>query len=155
MALLEVLISSVIMATGMLAMLSMQTLALGTTLANSHLLQAEWQLNDLLERMKANPEGFAASLPTHPRGHVTMQCETVPGCSPAELAAHDLARWHQRLEALLPAGYGEISAATIEDYPLSARVYRVRVRWLGQDGRSREGGGGAVQMPVSSGIVAL
>lgn len=148
-ALLEVLLSSFIMATGMLAMLSMQTLALGTAQRNADLLQAEWLLNDMLERMKANPGGFVLALQAVPEGRVTALCETLSACSPYELAAHDLASWHYRLETLLPAGHGEISVMQIPGYPPASRVYRVRVRWQGQHG------GGARQIPASSGIVVL
>lgn len=148
-ALLEVLVSSFIMATGMLAMLSMQTLALGTAQRNADLLQAEWLLNDMLERMKANPGGFVLALQAQPGGRVNTLCETLSACSPAELALHDLANWYHRLETLLPAGHGEISVLEIPGYPPSSRVYRVRVGWQGQQG------GGARQIPASSGIVVL
>ena len=146
-ALIEVLLSSFIMTTGILAVLSMQTMALARAQTNSHLLQAEWLLNDMLERMKANPSGFAISLQARPQGLVKAQCETMSGCSPAELAAHDLARWHHRVVSLLPAGNAEIRSMTVAGYPESARAYQVFVRWQKDQG--------TLAMPVSSGIVVL
>lgn len=149
-ALLEVLLCSFILATGVLAVLNMQTLALGTVQSSAHLLRAEWLLNDMLERMKANPPGFAAALATGPNGRVSEYCETVSGCTVRELAAHDLAVWHQRLAALLPGGYGEIEPATIADFPSTAVLFRVRVRWQGSDQNN-----GYMSAPVSSAIVVL
>ena len=146
-ALVEVLLSGFIMTTGILAELSMQTMALARAQTNSHLLQAEWLLSDMLERMKANRSGFVISLQVLPRGLVKAQCETVSGCSPAELAAHDLARWYHRVATLLPTGNVEIRPVTVAGYPESARTYQVFVRWqTDQD---------TWAMPVSSGIVVL
>ena len=146
-ALIEVLISSFIMATGMLAVLSMQTMALSRVQANTQLLQAEWLLNDMLERMKGNPLGFASVLPARPGGQQMAHCQTRTGCSPAELAAHDLVRWHERIETLLPGGRGEVLPVSLTVYPEGKPIYQVRVVWqLGQ---------GDLQMPVSSGLVAL
>lgn len=150
MALLEVLISSLIVATGILAVLSMQTQALATTQTNRHFLQAEWLLNDMLERMKANPAGFAQSLENTPQGEITVACETSVGCSSTELAAHDLAQWYWRLEALLPAGRGEIALTSLAGFPDAARVYRVLVQWHGSKDDSHIG-----SIPHSSAIVVL
>jgi Tfp pilus assembly protein PilV len=143
-------LASFILGTGILAVLNMQALALSTSQNNSHLLRAEWLLNDMLERMKANPFGFLTALQLLPEGKINAQCESAPGCSPEELAAHDLARWRQRLTASLPEGHGEIEATTIAGYSHSARVFRVTVRWQGSRGSGR-----ATQMPDSSGIVVL
>lgn len=149
-ALLEVLLCSFILATGILAVLNMQTLALGTVQSSTHLLRAEWLLNDMLERMKANPSGFAAALATGPNGRVVEHCETLSGCTVRELAAHDLAGWQQQLAELLPEGYGEIEPATIPDFPSTAALFRVRVRWQGSDQ-----GNGYMPAPVSGAIVVL
>ncbi|MEX0738476.1 MAG: type IV pilus modification protein PilV [Pseudohongiella sp.] len=146
-ALIEVLLSSFIMTTGMLAVLSLQTMALGRTQVTSHLLQAEWLLNDMLERMQANPRGFDRSLQTTPRGRITPRCETLSGCSPAALAAHDLARWHHQVETRLPGGNAEIVPTTVQGYPDSARIYQVSVLWQTAQG--------PLALPGSSAIVVL
>lgn len=149
-ALLEVLLCSFILATGVLAVLNMQTLALGTTRASEHLMRAEWLLNDMLERMKANPSGFAAALEIWPTGHILARCETLSGCTAEQLAAHDLARWYQRLAEWLPGGYGEINPARWAEFPQTARLYLVHVRWQGNDP-----GDSHAAMPGSSAMVAL
>lgn len=149
-ALLEVLLCGFILTSGILAVLNMQALALGTVQSSTHLMQAEWLLNDMLERMKANPSGFAAALTSGPNGRVFEHCETVSGCTVRELAAHDLAGWQQRLAELLPEGYGEIEPATIPDFPSTAVLSQVRVRWQGS-----EQGNGDMSAPVISAIVVL
>jgi len=149
-ALLEVMLCSFLLASGLVAVLSMQTLALGNAQTSGHLLRAEWLLNDMLERMKANPSGFIATLAAEPNGRVRGHCESISGCTAEELAAHDLARWHQRLAELLPGGYGEIRPATLPGFPLAARLYQVRVRWQGNDQDY-----GFASAPDSSGMVAL
>ncbi len=149
-ALLEVLICSFILATGIVAVLNMQTLAVGVTLNSGHLLQAEWLLNDILERIKANPSGYQVALATGADGHVHDYCETLTACSAAELAEHDLARWQQRLAERLPGGYGTIEPVALPAFPPAARPYRVRVHWQGSIH-----GHGPASSPVSSGIVVL
>jgi len=150
MALLEVLMSSFILATGILAVINMQTLAMGTVQTNGYLLQAEWLLNDMLERSKANPTGFIVALSTWPDGRFNARCESPAGCSMAELAAHDLADWQRRLAERLPGGYGEIEPVTIRELPSPATPYRISVRWQGSKNSGRD-----TQVPVSSGIVVL
>lgn len=149
-ALLEVLLSSFIIATGVAAILTMQTLGTATTQANRHFLQAEWLRNDMLERMKANPAGFAAALTNMPQGQVSADCESRVGCSYSELAAHDLAQWHRRLQSLLPSGHGEIEPTTMTGYPDAASVFSVRVSWQGSE-RDKA----VAALSVSSGIVVL
>ncbi|HDZ10294.1 type IV pilus modification protein PilV [Pseudohongiella sp.] len=150
MALLEVLLSSFIIATGIAAVLSMQALGVGTVQANRHFLQAEWLLYDMIERMKANPAGFAASLANMPQGQVNVDCESRTGCWYIELAAHDLAQWHWQLQSLLPSGRGEIVPTPMAGYPDAARVYRVLVRWHGSEDDEQ-----FASMPLSSGVVVL
>lgn len=147
---LEVLLSSFILATGILAALNMQTLAVGTAQTNGHLLQAEWLLIDILERIKANPSGFSVALAAWPDGQSDARCESPTGCTTTELAAHDMAGWQRRLAERLPGGYGEIEPVTMAEFPSPVAAYRVSVRWLGS-----ENSGGDAQMPVSSGIVVL
>jgi type IV pilus assembly protein PilV len=149
-ALLEVLLSSFILATGLLAVLNMQTLAVGTAQTNGHLLQAEWLLHDMLERIKANPSGFGVALAAWPDGQSDARCESPTGCTTTELAAHDLAGWQRRLAERLPGGYGEIEPVTMAEFPLPAATYRVSVRWLGSGNND-----GDAQLPASSGIVVL
>lgn len=143
-ALLEVLLCSFILATGIMAVLNMQTLALGAAQGNGHLLRAEWLLHDMLERMKANPSGFSTALAANPTGVILERCESPGGCSTAELAAHDLARWHRRLAELLPGGYGEIEPATVTGFPPAVELYRVHVSWQVSDGYSPAPGSSAI-----------
>ncbi|MBC55099.1 MAG: type IV pilus modification protein PilV [Gammaproteobacteria bacterium] len=149
-ALLEVLLCSFILATGILAVLNMQALALGTAQTSAHLMRAEWLLNDILERMKANPTGFSAALESGAGGGLLGRCETLNGCTAAQLATHDLAQWQQRLTEWLPGGHGEIQPANWADFPSSATLYHVQVRWHGNDA-----GRGDAPVPRSSAMVAL
>ncbi|OFE11031.1 type IV pilus modification protein PilV [Pseudohongiella acticola] len=149
-ALFEVLLTSFILAAGILAVLNMQAMAVATSQNNSHQQRAEWLLHDMLERMKANPQGFWHALQVSPDGEPNAQCLTMTGCSPAELAAHDLANWQQQLVETLPVGSGEIKSTTLAGYPHTARAYRVSVHWQGS-----QGSGSATQRPDSSAIVVL
>lgn len=150
MALVEVLLSSLLVTTGMLAVLSMQTQALATAQSNRQFMQAEWLLNDMLERMKANPGGYARALTSTAQGEVNVACETPAGCSSMALAAHDLALWYGRLESSLPAGHGEITPTSMPGFPDAASVYRVLVQWHDYAGDSH-----GAAMPHSSSIVVL
>ncbi len=123
-SLIDVLVSLVVLSTGLLSMANLQVSALrgnqGAYLASV----AAQQAQDMAERMKANPAGVAADeydaidadIPT-----LQVNCQSA-NCDPEELARFDRNRWNAANQALLPAGGGQVS-------DVGAGMFLIAVRW--------------------------
>lgn len=123
-SMLEVLVSMVVLSTGLLGVANLQVAALrgnqGAYLASV----AAQQAQDMAERINANPAGVAAnqydavdtSVPT-----VTINCQS-SDCTPAQLALFDRNRWNATNQSLLPSGAGQVQE-------ISNGVFLIGVRW--------------------------
>ncbi len=97
--LMEVLIALVVLSMGMLGIASLYTQALGAGRATQFRSQATNLVTDIADRIRVNRLGQAA----YEGGPADNGCDAVI-CTPAQMAAHDLFLWVQRVEALLPSG---------------------------------------------------
>jgi type IV pilus assembly protein PilV len=107
-SLLESLVALVVLAIAVLGMLAIQLRTLAETQTGVHRAQAVRVIEDLAERIKSNPEGFArladytagwdAAAPDTP-----ADC-TANACTPAQLAQWDLGQWRQSVAQKLPKG---------------------------------------------------
>lgn len=114
--LIEVLISLLILAIGLLGMTGLQTVSLRNTQSAYLRTQASIASNDIVERIRANLQGGEANNYDANAGAVTAACNTIAGCTAGQLAANDIAEWNVALAADLPAGAGIVCAdATPED----------------------------------------
>lgn len=110
--LLEVMISLLILALGLLGMTALQNEALRFNYAAFTDSQAQFLLTDMVERIRANPGSnlyrisFIEPAPTPPKDCGASGIV----CSPAEMAAWDIAEWRAFVEdsTLLPDGESEI-----------------------------------------------
>lgn len=126
--LLEIMVSLVILAIGLLGLAGMQSVSV----INNHaaLMRSEASLlsYDIMDRMRANREharttsnylsNFNEAASSYPL------CNTPP-CSPSMLANHDLNQWKTDVSAQLPGGEAEIAR---ENLP-SGVLYVVTLRW--------------------------
>ena len=107
---LEVLISIVVIAFGMLGVAGLQAFALKNSQGASYRSVATVLATDLIDRMRANPvgstNGLYASGAVQGASTATADCLTPTGCDAVALAAHDLAEWQALIAAALPAGVG-------------------------------------------------
>jgi type IV pilus assembly protein PilV len=114
-SLLEVLISLVVLAIGILGVFALQTSSLKSN-QNAYLRsQAALLANDLIERARSNRQGFLDGAYNAPLPSLTAECLTTTGCTPAALAAHDVAEWQAALGQLLPLGGGMICIDSTPD----------------------------------------
>ena len=104
----EVLISLLILASGMLGMAGLQTVSLRNTQSAYLRTQASLSSSDIVERVRANMQGVEAGSYDANEGSLTAACNTVDGCAPAQLAANDIAEWNIALAAAFPAGAGTV-----------------------------------------------
>lgn len=126
----EALVALVVLAIGLLgiAALYLDSLRAGRTAI--YRTQAVNMAADLADRIRANRQGILAYATAFADAHVVnANCEDpLAGCTAAELAEHDLARWKAALGQQLPGGQGEVQVtapAAVGDLG----VYVITVRW--------------------------
>jgi len=135
--LIEVLISLLILAIGLLGMSGLQTVSLRSTQSAYLRTQASIASNDIVERVRANLQGVEANSYNNIAGEATAACNTAVGCSFSELASNDIAEWKGALATNFPAGLGTVCAdSTPEDGTPAApacdglgTLYAVKIWW--------------------------
>jgi len=114
--LIEVLISLLIMAIGLLGMAGLQTESLRNTQVAYFRTQAAILGNDIVERVRANLQGVEAGSYNNNDGLANAACNSLTGCTSAQLAGNDVAEWKTALADNLPLGVGTVCVdATPED----------------------------------------
>src|SRR5262245_37855713 len=110
--LLEVLITIVVVAFGLLGLAGLQVFALKNNQSAAMRVIATSLANDMIDRMKGNFGGVVAGGYNRPStadyGTAVASCNQAGGCSSAELAQNDLKEWRDRVVASLPGGDGII-----------------------------------------------
>ena len=129
--LIEVLVSMVILAIGLLGLAVLQIASMQNTQGGYLRAQATLLAYDIIDRMRANIPGVSAgnydiALATAaPGGLSCLNLVVAPGCTVAEMGNFDVTQWRTSLGAYLPDGNGSIAAA---DIGTTTRV-TVNVQW--------------------------
>jgi type IV pilus assembly protein PilV len=148
--LLEVLITIVVVAFGLLGLAGLQVFALKNNQSATMRVAATALANDIIDRMKGNFSGVIAG--GYNRSNLADYTTAVAGCNQAggctanELAQNDLKEWQDRLAETLPGGEGIVclDATPNDAAPTPAApgcdnngvtVYVVKIWWL--DDRSQ------------------
>jgi type IV pilus assembly protein PilV len=148
---LEVLISMVIIAFGLLGVAGLQAFALKNSQSATFRSTAVLLAADLSDRVRANAGGAIDGNYNQPDiasyGTAVSDCLTTTGCTPAQLAQNDLFEWQQRIARSLPAGAGVVcldstpndgaDAAAPACDNLGTNNYVVKIWWT--DDRNRSG----------------
>ncbi|MBD3671012.1 MAG: type IV pilus modification protein PilV [Gammaproteobacteria bacterium] len=129
--LLEVMVALLISAISLLGLASLQLSARNSLDASFQYSQASLIAQDLSERMHANPAGVRAGLYSNintENGSGTLS-DCSAGCSPAAIAANDIATWSQSIQnsELLLLGIGQTA--------LNGDRVAITVLWNGQKER--------------------
>jgi type IV pilus assembly protein PilV len=108
---LEVLISIVVIAFGLLGVAGLQAFALKNSQSASFRSVATVLATDLIDRMRANPVGATGNSYANGANEGTATevaaCLQAAGCpTPQDLAANDLFEWHALISRSLPRGVG-------------------------------------------------
>lgn len=109
--LIEVMVSALIVAFGILAMIALQANAIRFNKTSEYRSIATLLANDLADRMRVNPDAAVTkdydlqAVYSRP-GSVPArtECGTPLNCSPADLARRDLGEWQRALYFALPGG---------------------------------------------------
>lgn len=108
--LIEVMVSLLILAIGLLGMTALQNEALRFNFAAFTESQAQFLINDMIERIRANPGSNLYGITAiEPAVVPAVDCG-VNTCTPDQMAIWDLSQWRASVEdsSLLPAGESEI-----------------------------------------------
>lgn len=134
----EVLITLVITATGLLGLASLQLNALKSNQFSYNRTQAVVLAYDMADRMRANSEAIDAKTYNQADRTVGSACSTSSGCSSTVMAKHDTYQWHQLLANTLPSGDGLVcidSSPESTDTPASPGCdgvgddYAIKIWW--------------------------
>ena len=108
--LVEVLVSMVILAVGLLGIAGMQMKGLKTTGNANSITLDSYLAENLIERMRNNPQGVdGGGYNVSPvNGTVPTDPNCLPSCTSATLAQTDLYIWGQALSSDLPSGSGGV-----------------------------------------------
>lgn len=112
--LIEVLVTVIVLAIGLLGLAGLQLTGLRYNYSAYQRSQATILTNDIVDRMRANRTvaetgGYNIALGTTP---TATSCEgTGASCTPATMATADLYDWKETLADVLPAGDGSVTQA--------------------------------------------
>jgi type IV pilus assembly protein PilV len=122
--LIEVLITVLILAVGVLGVAAMQVTTLQNLNSSYNTSVAEIVAEDLSERMRANPTGALADSYVHSGPAPVNYPDCVANaCNMGDLAAYDVGSWLVALTAVLPAATGEVTRNA------GTNIFVVTVRW--------------------------
>ncbi len=113
-SLIESLVATTVLAIGILCLLAVQIHTLAQTQTSVHRAQAVRAIEDLAERVKANPDGFgqlrsgAYNSPWDATSDAASDACEANACSPTELALADIAQWRKTITRSLPLGQANV-----------------------------------------------
>lgn len=127
----------IILAIGILGISAMQTSSLKSNQSSYMRTQAVFHSMDMVERMRSNKTGVQAGNYNDPAPVLNSDCLTAPGCTAAQMAAHDVAEWEASVASALPTAVatvcldsdpsdGEAGAPACDS---SGAVYAIKIWW--------------------------
>lgn len=131
-ALLEVLVSAIILGVSMLGILSMQNMSVGykhQASLNGHMI---FLIEDIVDKMRNNEVGvdgdrYITGLgATAENMKKTTDCETTP-CNITQLASWDLQQWKVEVARLLPQGQASIARVDADTFTITVQYVDHRI----------------------------
>ena len=147
--LIEVLISMLILAVGLLGLAGLQATGLRNNISAYNRSQATQLAYDLADRMRANvaeAQNYNTSIyiTQAPAGTAVPNCELAAGCSPTQMAQNDLSVWNTNVTTTLPLGQGTVG--------VTVSLFTITINWDdNRDGCVNPGdaGAGCAALPAS------
>lgn len=123
-SLVEVLVSVIIIAIGMLGLAALQNTSLKLSYQSYIRSQATFLAYDLIDRIRANPDAQIYEL-TEDATVSQTDCfaSNTNGCSVSEMREFDLYYWREQAKELLPDAIVEVT------YDDSQQLYSMRINW--------------------------
>lgn len=122
--LIEILISIVILAIGMLGMAALQNTSLKFSYDSYLRSQASFLVYDLIDRVRANPDGGPYNLAFNETPDANGKtCDFGDLCDETEMRLVDLVSWRKQTDELLPKAKVDITFDAVQS------LYTVRMEW--------------------------
>lgn len=102
----EIMVAIFVLSIGLLGLASLQTLSVRNNTSAYHRTIATQMAYDMADRMRANSAGVASNEYNSPTATQNANCLTITGCTPAQMADHDMFEWSTELANALPSGSG-------------------------------------------------
>lgn len=136
-SLLEVLISMVVLAVGILGIGAMQAATMKSNQNSYMRTQAVFHAMDIVERMGANQAGVTGGNYNDPTPAQKAECLQAAGCTAAQMAAHDVYEWETSVAGNLPLGAATVCLDSTPDDGTSTSpacdsmgaTYAVKIFW--------------------------
>lgn len=130
--LIEAMVSLVILAIAVIGMLGVQVRTLMDTNTTSNRIQAMLLIDDLSERIKANPNGYTSLADyvfsdSRPIG--STDCGS-GACDSTQLAAYDLDRWEENFKATMPNAKVQTFISSNNTTATGNRQLGVLIGWM-------------------------
>lgn len=106
--LIEVLVAALVLAIGLMGVAGLQAVSLRNNQSAFMRSQATALAYDLADRMRANVASAEAGAYDPTAAAATATCNTIAGCTPTDLAEHDLDEWAALIATYLPDGEGYV-----------------------------------------------
>ncbi|GAA4819547.1 type IV pilus modification protein PilV [Marinicella pacifica] len=107
--LLEVLIAIVVFSFGLLGIAGMMTISVRNNHNGYLRSQANFLAENMLDRMRANPNGLWNSFYAGTATPGATACDLATPCNYQQLAQYDMQQWARSLQLALPSGQGTIN----------------------------------------------
>lgn len=128
-SLLEVLIAVFVLSIGLLGIAGLQLTGMRYAHNANLRYQAMQQVNDMADRLRANPQGVASGAYNSISGSGSNPGCISSNCSPGQLAAYDAFIWNTNNALILPAGTGTVSGNGTDT------IFTITVTWTERAGR--------------------
>jgi type IV pilus assembly protein PilV len=127
--LVEALVAMVVLSIGMLGIAALGIESLRASRAALVRTEAVTLATDMADRIRANRDAGAAYAGAAADAS-NVECEAGgAGCSPADLAAHDLFIWGEAIGEALPEGSGTVTHVDVDPSDGTPAVYVVTITW--------------------------
>lgn len=157
---LEILIAILIISFGLLGTAGLQAIGLKASLSANQRTTATLLAYDAADRVRANRAGHALGAYSNYTATENTSCLSALGCTPQQMAQHDMFEWNAAIAATLPSGIGIVCRDSSPDDGTSntslvtagcdglGNVYVIKIWWL--DDRSSANPTGALKRFVTS-----
>ena len=118
--LVEVLVAVLVLSIGLVGVAALQGVSLKNTQSAFMRSQATALAYDLADRMRANVLSARLGLYDPSTAATETACKSTTGCTPQNMAKHDLAEWNAAVATYLPMGQGFVCVDSTPDDGASA-----------------------------------
>jgi len=129
-SLIESLVAIVVMSLGILGILGLQLRNLADTQTSLNRAQAIRLIEDLSEKIQANPNGLGnlEAYQSDWKDSPTGSCKP-EGCTPSEMGAYDITQWKDTVKSTLPKGDAAIFVSAVDSATENRRQLGVMIGW--------------------------